>query len=132
MRASLNFCQGNLFQDLLPQYQRLAVEVVGISNESMERACDGANSQVCKWFDPADATHPGMSVLLVVTEQGFTFPLLCDLGLEVSVAYGAAADTSAGKAKRIAVLVGRDGNVRNLWSRVDARTFPQTCLAQLK
>ena len=67
-----------------------------------------------------------------VADEGFTFPLLSDVSLEVSVAYGAAADTSAGNADRIAVLVGQDGLVKRVWSQVDARKFPQTCLDEMK
>ena len=62
---------------------------------------------------------------------GFSYPLVCDTDLAVSVAYGAAADASAGSAKRIAVLVGLDGNVAQVWPSVDARGFPAECLAGL-
>ena len=67
-----------------------------------------------------------------VADEGFTFALLSDVSLEVSVAYGAAADTSAGNAGRIAVLVGQDGLVKRVWSTVDARKFPKTCLDEMK
>lgn len=64
-------------------------------------------------------------------ECGFSYPLICDIDLTVSVAYGAAPDKNAGKANRIAVLVDREGIVQKIWNNVDARTFPQECFDSL-
>ena len=64
------------------------------------------------------------------TKFEFPFPLLCDEGGALSRAYGAAGegDRNAGRA---AVIVGPDGNVVKWWAKVDARTFPETALAEL-
>lgn len=71
-------------------------------------------------------------------ECGFSYPLICDTGMEVSVAYGAAASTSAGSSARICVLVEKedDGlgivyNVKDVHMKVDARKFPQEFLDSL-
>jgi len=64
--------------------------------------------------------------------MGFTFPLISDVGLAISVEYGAAKDTNAATASRAAVLVDRDGAVEKIWPAVNANTFPDECLAGLK
>jgi hypothetical protein len=94
--------------ELLEQYEAKKVRVIGVSNDDQSK-----NTAFAR-------------------ECGFSFPLICDVDLSVSVAYGAAKDKSAGKADRIAVLVNRDGVVEQIWQTVDAKTFPQTCLDGLK
>ena len=64
-------------------------------------------------------------------ECRFSFPLICDVDLSISVAYGAAESISAASASRIAVLVDSRGIVERVWTDVDARTFPQECLDSL-
>lgn len=66
------------------------------------------------------------------SDCGFSYPLLSDESGTISVAYGAAASTSDAKASRIAVLIDRDGKIAKVWPTVDAKTFPQTALAELK
>jgi len=65
------------------------------------------------------------------TECGFTYPLICDTSLAVCVAYGAAASSSAGSAKRMAVLIDQAGKVKAYHPSVDARKFPAEFLASL-
>tara|TARA_B110000046_G_C12689652_1_gene272051 strand:+ start:113 stop:367 length:255 start_codon:yes stop_codon:yes gene_type:complete len=68
---------------------------------------------------------------------GFSYPLICDQDLAVSIAYGAA-KPGASSSSRIAVLVKKedDGfgtvfNVDAVWMKVDARAFPGQLLASL-
>lgn len=62
---------------------------------------------------------------------GFNFPLLCDTGREIGVAYGAADDVSAKGARRVGVVIGPDGTVKEWHAKVDARAFPSEALARL-
>jgi len=64
-------------------------------------------------------------------KQGFPYDLLCDESLEVSVAYGAAPNTDAGKAKRISYLIGPDGNIRKAYAKVKAADHPEAVLGDL-
>ena len=61
----------------------------------------------------------------------FNFPLLSDTERAMGVAYGAAPDASAKHAKRIGVIIGPDGTIRDYQASVDASTFPQTVLGHL-
>lgn len=94
-------------QELLPEYEKKNVAVVGVSNDPVEKNAAFASA------------------------MGFTFPLLCDTSLAVSVAYGAAASTEASMASRVACVVDEAGKVKGYWPKVDARTFPAECLASL-
>ncbi len=62
---------------------------------------------------------------------GFGYPLLCDVGRAMGVAYGAADPGAAGNARRIGVVVGPDGRVRSWEGKVDAKTWPRDVLARL-
>lgn len=68
-------------------------------------------------------------------ELGFEYPLLCDTDLSIAIAYGAAADASAGKAARIAALIDEDGKVAQYWNPVcepgKAGEFPAEALKAL-
>jgi peroxiredoxin Q/BCP len=61
----------------------------------------------------------------------FNFPLLCDTGREIGVAYGAADDAGARTARRISYLIGRDGRIKKAWDKVDAARHPAQVLAEL-
>lgn len=63
-------------------------------------------------------------------DNAFSFPLLCDVGLEVSIAFGAARAGDAA-AQRIAVLVDSEGRVEQYIEQVDAATFPRSLLNTL-
>ena len=95
---------------MLGDFKAKGVNIVGVSN------------------DPVAANDK------FACEYGFSYPLICDESLTVSVAYGAAADTQASASKRIAVLVGKEGAgfvVKDVWMKVDARAFPKELLANL-
>ena len=92
------------------EYKAKGVSIVGVSNDA----------------ESANGKFAG--------ECGFSYPLICDTSLAVSVAYGAAADSSAKSSSRIAVLVAKDGaafTVKEVFMKVDARAFPAELLASL-
>ena len=62
---------------------------------------------------------------------GFEFPLLCDTDRKLGLAYGAADDASAGSAKRISYLIGKDGKVRKAYPKVNAAAHPEEVLKDL-
>jgi peroxiredoxin len=47
------------------------------------------------------------------------------------VAYGAADDASAGSAKRISYLIGKDGRIRKAYPKVNAAAHPEEILKDL-
>jgi peroxiredoxin len=49
----------------------------------------------------------------------------------VSVAYGAADNTDAGRANRISYLIGPDGNIRKAYATVKAGDHPEQVLNDL-
>ena len=61
----------------------------------------------------------------------FTFPLLSDVDRKIGVAYGAADDVTAGSAKRISYLIGKDGKIRKAYPKVNAAAHPQEILKDL-
>ncbi|MCU0866455.1 MAG: prolyl oligopeptidase family serine peptidase [Planctomycetes bacterium] len=64
-------------------------------------------------------------------QHGLPFPLLCDTARTMALAYGACAEVGAAVPRRIAVLVGPDGRVVQVWNRVDPRTFAAAALQAL-
>lgn len=65
-------------------------------------------------------------------KHAFPFDLLCDEDLAISIAYGAAEDAEAGKAKRISYLIGTDGNILKAYKTVKAAEHPEQVLDDLK
>jgi thioredoxin-dependent peroxiredoxin len=61
----------------------------------------------------------------------FNFPLICDIDRKLGVAYGAADAPATGSAKRIGVVVGPDGKVKEWLGKVDAKTYPQDVLKRI-
>lgn len=61
----------------------------------------------------------------------FNFPLLCDVDRKMGVAYGATESGASGGAKRIGVVIGPDGKIKEWKGKVDAKTFPQDALKTL-
>ena len=66
-------------------------------------------------------------------QQSYDFPfdLLSDETLDMSVAYGAADSTSAGKASRISYVVGMDGKITRVYGNVKAEAHPEEVLTDL-
>lgn len=65
-------------------------------------------------------------------DNQFDFPLLSDTDLKVAVAYGAAEDASAPKAKRIAALIDENGKIAKIYRDLKPADFPATVLADVK
>ena len=61
----------------------------------------------------------------------FNFPLICDLDRKVGLAYGAADSASAPNAKRVGVIIGPDGKVKEWYPKVSAQGFPRETLEKL-
>lgn len=61
----------------------------------------------------------------------FNFPLLCDTDRAMGLAYGATEAGGKGGAKRIAVILGPDGKVKQFVPKADSRTFPTDALKEL-
>jgi thioredoxin-dependent peroxiredoxin len=62
----------------------------------------------------------------------FNFPLLCDTDRRMGIAYGAADEgAAAGNARRVGVVIGPDGKVREWLPKVDARAYPQEVLKRI-
>jgi peroxiredoxin len=57
--------------------------------------------------------------------------LLSDSDKSVSIAYGAAADDSAGYSSRISYLIGTDGKVAKAYAKVTPAEHPDEVLADL-
>ena len=99
--------EGLGFQERIQDYKEKGVEILGASTDSID-----ANAKFA-------------------TEQGFTYPLLCDTEREVCLAYGACKSPSDNTAKRISYVIGPDGKIAQAHATVDARTHPETLLASL-
>lgn len=61
----------------------------------------------------------------------FNFPLLCDTGRSLGLAYGAAPDPSASHAKRIGVIIGPDGTIFDYQPSVSPASYPREALEKL-
>lgn len=61
----------------------------------------------------------------------FNYPLLCDTDKRMAVAYGAAADDSAGSASRTGVIIDANGAIAFWSERVSSDKFPDRALAFL-
>ena len=83
------------------------MQVLGASFDTMEK-----NAKFAKKFE-------------------FDFPLLCDVDRRIGVAYGAAEDATAGSAKRISYLIGKDGRIRKAYPKVNAAAHPEEILKDL-
>ncbi|RKH42860.1 peroxiredoxin [Corallococcus llansteffanensis] len=100
--------EGCSFRDHKAQYEQKGTVILGISFDTPEE-----NQAFAKKFD-------------------FNFPLLCDVDRTVGLAYGAADDAKAANARRVGVVIGPDGKVKEWHAKVDARAFPQEALSRLQ
>ena len=64
-------------------------------------------------------------------KHGFGFPLVCDTTREIGMAYGAADTLEAGNAKRVGVVIGPDGRIKEWLPKVDARAYPREVLSRI-
>jgi peroxiredoxin Q/BCP len=95
------------FRDLKSEYDKKNAAILGVSFDTKEE-----NAAFARKF-------------------GFTFPLLCDTDRKLGLAYGAAEQASSPHAKRIAIIIGPDGKVKEYLPKVDAATFPEEALGRL-
>ena len=62
----------------------------------------------------------------------FNFPLLCDVDRTMGIAYGAAdPGATGGSAKRIGVIIGPDGKVKDFTQKADTKGYPAEALAKI-
>jgi thioredoxin-dependent peroxiredoxin len=61
----------------------------------------------------------------------FNFPLLCDTDRKLGLAYGAADTPASTNARRVGVVIGPDGKVKEWLPKVDARSYPQEVVKRL-
>jgi len=64
-------------------------------------------------------------------DNQFPFPLLCDTGREVGMAYGPCDSPDAKNARRMTFVIGPDGKVLQVHAQVNAREHPETLLQTL-
>lgn len=61
----------------------------------------------------------------------FPFPLLCDTGRSIGLAYGAADSAKDEYARRIAYVIDEEGKIAQAHGKVDAGSYPRTQLETL-
>jgi peroxiredoxin Q/BCP len=61
----------------------------------------------------------------------FNFPLLCDTDRKMGLAYGATDPGSTANARRVGVVVGPDGKVKEWLPKVDAGSYPNDVLKRI-
>jgi peroxiredoxin Q/BCP len=66
-----------------------------------------------------------------VEKYGFPYQLLCDTKREIGLAYGACRTENDEYASRIGYLIDEKGVVAKAYPKVDAKSFPETALADL-
>src|SRR4051794_11129187 len=92
----------------------------------------GCTAEGCGFRDRQALFHEKNAVLLGVSfdtvaenaafarKFGFEFPLLCDTKRDIGMAYGACASVTDKNAKRIAYVIGTDGKIEKVYSKVEA------------
>ena len=64
-------------------------------------------------------------------DNRFPFPLLCDTGRQIGMAYGACETPDAQHAKRMTFVIGPDGKILQVHAQVNARQHPEDLLKTL-
>ncbi len=91
----------------MAQYEAKNTTILGVSFDDAE-----ANKRFAEKFD-------------------FPFPLLCDTGRTIGLAYGAADSPRDEYARRIAYLIDESGRIAEAHPKVDPRAYPKEQLARL-
>ena len=99
--------EGRGFRELISEYQQKNVQILGASFDTID-----ANAAFAKKFD-------------------FPFPLLCDTDRDIGIKYGACDSPSAGNAKRITYVIDPEGNISQVYGKVNAAEHPKELLATL-
>lgn len=76
-------------------------------------------------FDPVDAN------CAFAEKYGFGFRLLSDTSRAAGLAYGACDAVDAPSARRISYLIGPDGRIRHVFTKVDVKTHADEVVALL-
>ncbi len=99
--------EGCGFRDRLAKFKEKNVVVLGVSFDTEQE-----NAKFAEKFS-------------------FPFELLCDTKREVGMAYGACKTVTDSNAKRIGYVIDPKGLIKYANASVDARTFPETVLAEV-
>ena len=92
----------------------------------MKPEFDAKNAVICGVsFDTVDDNH--------AFRQKFDFPfaLLCDTEQQLGKACDAIREDGSGNARRVTVVIGDDGTVRNVFDTVQPAEHPQQVLAAI-
>src|SRR5207302_2817223 len=95
------------FQEQRPYFEESNVKLIGVSFDRLEESAAFAR------------------------KLGLDFPLLCDTGRIVALAYGACQDAAARYPERISVLIDEEGRVLRIYEQVDPRDHAARVLADL-
>src|SRR3981081_4136024 len=93
--------EGRGFRDLKAEFEKKNAAILGVSFDT-----------------PAENAA-------FARKYNFNFPLLCDVDRKIGMAYGAADDAKAGTARRVGVIIGPDGKVKEYLPKVSASNFPK-------
>jgi thioredoxin-dependent peroxiredoxin len=102
--------EGCGFRDYKADFDKKGVEILGISFDAVPK-----NAAFAQKF-------------------GFNFPLLSDVDRTVGLAYGAAAEATAARPRRVSYLIGADGRVEKAYgfeAKMDAAAHPAEVLKDL-
>jgi peroxiredoxin Q/BCP len=66
-----------------------------------------------------------------VKKNDYNFPILCDTGRTLGLAYGACDDLKARYAKRISILIDEAGKIARIYDKVNPRDHAAQVLADL-
>jgi peroxiredoxin Q/BCP len=99
--------EGRGFRDHYAEFQAKNAEILGASFDTVEENAEFAR------------------------EQGFPFPLLCDVKREIGLAYGSADSPTSENASRISYIIGPDGRVTHAYPKVSPKAHPDEVLAAL-
>ncbi len=64
-------------------------------------------------------------------KESFNFPLLCDTGRVLGMAYGACDSPTAWMADRISYLIDSEGRIERVWDKVKPSTHPAEVMQTL-
>jgi thioredoxin-dependent peroxiredoxin len=99
--------EGRGFRDQLSDFEKHNIQILGISFNDVEQNAAFAE------------------------KNDFPFPLLCDTGRSVGMAFGACADNKARYASRVSFLIDEDGKIARIYDKVNPRDHPAQVLADV-
>lgn len=99
--------EGCGFRDLAPEFKKKNAEILAVSFDTVAE-----NAAFAKKFE-------------------YPFTLLCDVGRDLGVAYGAADTRDAEYASRITYVIDPEGRIAQAHARVSVKSHPKEILASL-